>query len=102
MQHVDDAHTRTQVAHTHRWWLAEARGCARGAPHRRFANLPPRQLTARLRQLAQANRFEVVRVSLLRPRQLAPDVVIRSNDKTRISRETAAILHQIDPKPSDL
>jgi hypothetical protein len=79
-------------------WRREVQARARSSPGHRFHNLPPRELRRRLAALAKAHDFTVVRVEFLRPRQLAPVVVIRTTHYVELARATYSILNQIDPK----
>jgi len=51
-----------------------------------------------LRRAAQRYDFDVVSVQLLRPRQLAPKVVVRTKHYLALAHATAAILRRIDPR----
>src|SRR6266852_5403163 len=59
-------------------WRREVQARGRSAPGRRFHNLPPSELRRRLAALAKAQDFTIVRVEFLRPRELAPVVVVRT------------------------
>jgi len=78
-------------------WRKALQIAARTDPTTRFPSPPKAVLLARLRQAQQRFGFTVVRVELLRPRQLAPIVVIRTNDKQAIARATATIFALLDP-----
>jgi hypothetical protein len=79
-------------------WERELRRGAVQHPERRFANLPPGLLRARLRDAAARYRFTVVELEILRPSQAAPRVVVRTADATALSLATRDILRLIDPK----
>jgi hypothetical protein len=79
-------------------WRREVQARARAAPRQQFHNLPPRELRRRLASLANAHDFTVVRVEFLRPRQLAPIVVVRTKHYVGLAHATRSILMRIDPK----
>lgn len=79
-------------------WKRELQKRARQNPGKRFSNLSPGELRARLSAAADRYGFEVVSLDLLQPRQLAPEVIVRTRDYIRLARATSAILRQIDPK----
>jgi hypothetical protein len=79
-------------------WERELRERARAAPDRRFDNLDPRLLRRRLAREARRHRFRVVSIRLLRPRQLAPRIVVRTTHYLELARATPAILAALDPK----
>ena len=79
-------------------WRREVRTRGIDAPKQRFHNLPPSELQRRLAALAKANDFTVMRVEFLRPRQLAPIVIVRTKHYVELARATSSILRQIDPK----
>jgi hypothetical protein len=79
-------------------WRREIQARARSAPRERFDNLPPSELRRRLAALAKAHDFTVLSVEFLRPRQLAPIVVVRSKHYVELAHATRSILEQIDPK----
>jgi hypothetical protein len=83
-----------------RKWRAELRSAALAAPGDHFKNLPRSTLFDRLRIQAARKNFAVVSVQLLRPRQLAPLVVVEAADKHAFVAATPAILKAIDPKRS--
>jgi hypothetical protein len=79
-------------------WERELRERARAAPDRRFDNLDPRLLRRRLALAARRYGFEVVSIRLLRPRQLAPRIVVRTSRYLELARATPGILSRLDPK----
>ena len=85
---------RTTLSH----WKLELQSGARQNPGKRFPNLSPDELRARLSAAADRYGFEVVSLDLLQPRQLAPKVIVRTKDYLRLAHATSAILSQIDPK----
>ena len=101
------------LGHVHRIGPAEARAAARRAsreweqelrkrgpedPGTRFPNLSRQELLRRLDEAARAYEFDVVSVTFLRPRQLAPRIVVRTKHYQRLARATPAILKRIDPR----
>jgi hypothetical protein len=52
----------------------------------------------RLRRAAARYRFDVVKVAMIRPRQAAPLVVVRTANRLALARATRAILRLLDPK----
>jgi hypothetical protein len=89
--------TRAQAAFQE--WAREGqeRG-RRGTTKQVFDNLTPAELRRRLATLAKAEDFTIVRVKFLRPRQLAPVVIVRTTHYVRLARATNSILRRIDPK----
>ena len=79
-------------------WQHEIRVRARNAPTHRFNNLPASELKRRLAVFATAHDFDIVRVELLDPRQLAPVVIVRTTHYVELANATASILRHIDPK----
>ena len=80
-------------------WQRELRKGARQNPAKRFQNLSPDELRARIDRAAERYDFDVVSLELLRPRQLAPKVIVRTSHYLRLARATAGILRAIDPHP---
>lgn len=79
-------------------WRAHLSAGAVADPTRRFLNPSRATLIARLRLASRCYHFTVVSVTILHPRQAAPFVVIRANDKHALASSTTAILRLIDPK----
>lgn len=79
-------------------WRQEIARRAREDPATRFPNLAPFLLRQRLAEAARRYDFEVVSVRLLRPRQLAPEIVVRTKRYLRLARATPAILRALDPR----
>jgi hypothetical protein len=63
----------------------------------RFPNLSPETLRTGLAAQARRYGFRVVSVDLLRPRQLAPLVVVETSREQALASATAKILNQLDP-----
>jgi hypothetical protein len=79
-------------------WRQEIAKRAREAPRERFANLAPSLLRQRLAEAARRYDFEIVSVRLLRPRRLAPEVVVRTKHYLRLARSTGKILTALNPR----
>jgi hypothetical protein len=89
---------KTQAAAAERNWEHEIQSRGRHYPKKRFANPSNDELLGDLRALAQKNDFELVSVRLVRPRQLAPKIVVRTKHYLDLAHATPAILRQIDPR----
>jgi len=79
-------------------WHSELRKRAREAPRERFDNLSPQVLRRRLDAAARRYDFEVVSFRLLRPRQLAPRIVVRTRHDVELAHAVPRILRRLDPK----
>jgi hypothetical protein len=79
-------------------WLREVARRARLDPRRRFPNLAPFLFRQRLRAAARRYRFRVVSVRLLRPRQLAPEVVVQTTRYVELARAVPAIDAALNPR----
>lgn len=93
---IDEAKAHASASYAQ--WRRDIASRARTDPRRRFPNLPPRTLRARLDALSRTYKFRVEDVRFLRPKQFAPVVVVSTTDKHALSRATPAILRRIDPK----
>ena len=89
---------KAQAAFAERSWEHEIESRARRYPEKRFANPSKDELIADLRGLARKNDFELVSLRFLKPRQLAPKVVIRTTHYLDLAHATLAILRRIDPR----
>jgi hypothetical protein len=87
--------TVTEIIKT---WRHDLTTAARVDPRKRFHNLSRPALLARLRSEAVRHHFDVVTAEILRPRQAAPLVVVKTDDKKSFVAATPTILHSIDPK----
>jgi hypothetical protein len=94
---VSDTAARHTGQLARRQWEHEIRSRAREAPHERFANLSAATLRERLREAAGEHGFEVVSVKLLRPRQLAVEIIIRTTDYLGLAHGLPGILRKLDP-----
>jgi hypothetical protein len=79
-------------------WHRELATRAREDPRTRFPNLAPALLRAHLAEASRRYGFDVVRVRLNRPRQLAPEVVVRTSRYLELARATPTILRALDPR----
>ena len=79
-------------------WRHELATRARQAPGQEFENPRPEELMSRLRAAARRYDFDIVSVTLLRPRQIAPKVIVRSTHYLDLARATHTILSRIDPR----
>lgn len=81
-----------------REWRRQLAKRARQSPAQVFDNLSVAELRDRLARDARAHHFAVVSLDLLRPRQLAPRIVVQTSDYRSLANETPAILKDIDPR----
>jgi hypothetical protein len=79
-------------------WKRELRRGVTERPDLRFDNLTPAELTRRLEKAADEHGFEVVSVKLHRPRQLAPEVVVRTTHYVDVARSARDWIDRVDPK----
>jgi hypothetical protein len=93
-----DARSRQIGDHKYASWRGAVQARARYA-YGPFRNLPPSMLRRRLARLATRYHFTVVSLTLRRPRQLAPRVVVRTTHYVELARATWRILRRIDPRP---
>jgi hypothetical protein len=81
-----------------RGWLREITSRARRYPEARFPNPPSAELVRNVREYAQRYDFDIVSVRLLRPRQLAPRIIVRTKHYRELAQATPAILRRLDPR----
>jgi hypothetical protein len=100
---VSDAAARRRGASMRKQWERDVRGRAIEAPREHFANLSPDTLKNRLAEAAHNHDFQVVAVKPLRPKQLAPEIAVRTMHYRALSRALPGILRSLDPHsgPSD-
>jgi len=79
-------------------WLRDLKTRARVHPERRFDNPSRAEFRRRLHELAGRYKFDVVSATVIRPRQDAPLVVVRTTDYRGLAKATPAILSRLDPK----
>lgn len=81
-----------------RQWRSNLRTSAAADPRKNFVNPAKQTLLARLQAARARYHFDVVSVRFLRPRQLAPLVIVKTRDEHGLAAATPAILRSIDPK----
>ena len=86
--------------HAQAAWLKKLETRARRHQAQRFDNPARGEFRQRLHKLADRYGFEVVSAKVLRPRQDAPLVVVRTTDYRGLAKATSTILKQLDPKRS--
>ncbi|HEX6699607.1 MAG TPA: hypothetical protein VF101_02660 [Gaiellaceae bacterium] len=79
-------------------WHRELATRAREDRRTRFPNLAPALLRTRVAEASRRYGFEVVRVRLNRPRQLAPEVVVRTRHYLELARAAPTILRALNPR----
>lgn len=95
---ISDHDAAVAGRHAQATWRKELETRARRHPAQRFDNPARGEFRRRLHQLAGRYGFEVVSAEVLRPRQDAPLVVVRTTDYRGLSKATSAILNRLDPK----
>jgi hypothetical protein len=89
---------RNVVAEAQREWLRDLFAAGRdGDGDARFPSPPQDVLLQRLHRAQALYGFRIISVKMLRPRQLAPVIVISSNAKLAIARATPRIVALFDP-----
>lgn len=88
----------TAVQQARAEWERELASRARARPRQTFANLPVEVLRVRLAAFARRYDFEVTSLRLRHPRQLAPDVVVRTSHYLELAHALPSILKRLDPK----
>jgi hypothetical protein len=96
--HVSEEEARRAGARSLAMWKRELRRGTRERPGLRFDNLRPSELRRRLDEAAGEHGFEVVAVKLHRPRQLAPEVVIRTTHYLDVAGSARVWWRAIDPE----
>jgi hypothetical protein len=81
-----------------RLWKRQLRIRAREAPNQVFANPSSSSLRSALRSEARSNHFRVVSLQLLRPRQLAPKIVVQTTHYVSLARAAPSIVRKLDPR----
>jgi hypothetical protein len=79
-------------------WQRELRLGLSERPGLRFDNLSPTELRRRLDEAAETYDFDVVSVRFHRPKQLAPEVVVRTKHFEQLAQSARVILSRVDPK----
>lgn len=79
-------------------WRNALEAGARTNPDAKFANLEPTELLERLEAAARDGDFAVVSVTLLKPRGLAPLIVVRARDESDFAARVPLLVASVDPK----
>jgi hypothetical protein len=88
---------RSNVASLRANWVASLEHGARADPGSRYDNLAPSTVRTGLRALGGTFGFQVVSVRFLRPRQLAPQIILRWPDIKSSSALLSHVIPAIDP-----
>lgn len=94
---VSNAAARRGGARLREHWERQIRSRAIESPREHFANLSPETLKKRLAEAAHDHGFQVVAVELLRPRQLAPEIAVRTTHYLALALALPGILRSLDP-----
>jgi hypothetical protein len=90
---------KAAVAQAEKEWLKEVRIAARSGDRARDFPSPSRAVL--VKSLGRARRlygFQLVSVTMLRPVQLAPVIVVRSDRKLALARAVPTIIHIFNPR----
>jgi hypothetical protein len=93
---VSDANARRDAGSMRARWLTDV-GRRGHEDATRFSNLPVQRFLSRLREAAARYHFTVERVELLRPRQLAPLVIVQTRNYLGLARAIRPIESALDP-----
>jgi hypothetical protein len=74
---------------------------ARSRPGEQFESPPLSELLPRVRRQAAQHQFRVVSLRMLRPKQLAPMLIVRTTHYVGLARATTSILHDLDGRYGD-
>lgn len=80
-------------------WLRELRAGAQAQTRRRFRSPPRNVLLARLERAADELDFRIESVSLHRPVQLAPEIVLETTHYLGLAHALPHVVDRIDPPP---
>ncbi|MDQ2909470.1 MAG: hypothetical protein M3R26_03155 [Actinomycetota bacterium] len=94
---MNDKEAARQARSARAGWLRDMNNAARKYPGIRFRSLSREVLLSRLAREARVHDFDIVSVRMLRPRQLAPAVVVRTTHYVELARATGSILGKLDP-----
>jgi hypothetical protein len=83
------------------YWVRSLEKAAHSSPGPRFSSPSRAVLLSRLRAQARAHKFEIVAVRMLKPRQLAPLIIVRTTHYVSLAQATPEILRGIDPNWRD-
>ena len=86
------------AAEIRRDWERSLDTAASATPSLVFPNLTDTELRARLAAAAQAYGFRVRDVTILRPRQAAPAIVVEAEHPAELVPQVPAIMRSLDPK----
>jgi len=78
-------------------WLRSLRAAGRSPSDTVFRSPSRAVLMKRLEREARAHDFQIVSVRMLRPRQLAPVIVVRTSHGVSLAHATVSILERLDP-----
>ena len=95
---IGPAEAARDVRAAHVEWRREIAKRAREDPRQRFPNLAPFLFRQRLAEAARRYGFQVVSVRFLHPRQLAPEVVVRTKRYLELARAMYAIDAALNPR----
>jgi hypothetical protein len=95
---VGPAEAKRDIRVTHAEWLGEIAKRAGEDPRQRFPNLAPFLFRQRLAEAARRYGFEVVSVRFRRPRQLAPEVVVRTKRYLELAHAMPTIDRALNPR----
>jgi hypothetical protein len=95
---IGPAEAARDVRAAHDQWLGELAKRAREDRRTRFPNLAPFLFRQRLAEAARRYGFQVVSVRFLRPRQLAPEVVVRTTHYLELAHAMPAIDDALNPR----
>ena len=97
-QRVGATQAKRDARQTYAEWRRELAERARKDPRTRFPNLAPFLFREQLAAAARRYGFEVVSLRFLRPRQLAPEVVVRTKRYLELARAVPAIDAALNPR----
>lgn len=97
---VSDREAARSARSTRAHWMRAIKGAARKYPGIPFRSPSREVLLARLGREAKAHDFEVVSLRMLRPRDLAPLIIVRTTHYVSLARATGAILGNLDRERS--
>jgi hypothetical protein len=86
------------LANSKRQWQRTLASNALDDPNAHFDNLSEDEFLARLQSAADEYHFRVVETQWLQPLQVAPLVVVRTDDPASLSHDAAAVLRLLDPQ----
>jgi hypothetical protein len=79
-------------------WERSLQDAASATPGLVFPNLPESELRTRLATAAQTHGFRVRDVTILRPNQAAPAIVVEASRPAELAPQVPAIMRSLDPK----